>query len=85
MALFNPPPIFCPLVLPLSATALHIAHCAEAEMFSRSVKRRMVKTRNFIGVKVGIMRLLPTIIRRNHQINHRARQAHIQPDRPGNS
>ena len=50
MALFNPPATFCPFEEPLSATALHIEHCADAETLSKRRIKMVAKIRVFIVV-----------------------------------
>lgn len=55
MALFSPPATCCPFEFPLSAEALHIAHCAEAEMLISTSKTTVKNKRVFIMIKVRIL------------------------------
>lgn len=64
-----------PLLIPAAAlwpssfskTARHIAHCASAGMEMNKTKINMIYT------------LFLDIVRRNHNVNHHARNGYVQP------
>lgn len=83
---FSPAPVFLSDVLvPDSATALHMEHCAEAGSVELTVTARINAARrvpNLIFMSQRYAKSSESVVRGYHQVHDHPRNGDIQPDRP---